>query len=356
MVYAAELMLHTSPSSIGRACGTLVKAVYLKRIKRLLDSSPDLVISQLNEIRTALCQFSNFRILVIANVETLHNPVTAWKTFMNSLDANKPLSKLDTRLSRLSVAGEAPGSLAYVVPLSTIDSSFAISVAKGPESLDDSRIPALMVAVSYLNAVEGPLWTAVRGTGLAYGTSFSRHVDSGHILLSIYRSPDVLKAFAASKRVVEDLASGATPFDVLGLEGAISGIVLGLANSEATMASAAQMSFTRQVVRELPAAWTEKILREVRAVRMEEIKKVMKDTLLPAFNASTANVFVTCAPIMEHRVVEGFEGMGFKPEVRPLAWFQDDYGSQGEDREQETEEDMNEDSETEQGSDDNDSR
>ena len=356
MVHAAELMLHTSPSSIGRACGTLVKSVYLKHIRRLLEFSPDLVISQLMEIRTALCQFSNFRVLVIANVETLHNPVTAWQAFMDSLDTSKQLSKLDTRLSRLSEAGKAPGSLFYVVPLSTIDSSFAISIAKGPESLDDPRIPALMVAVSYLNAVEGPLWTAVRGTGLAYGISFSRHVDSGHVLLSIYRSPDALKAFAASKRVVEDLASGTTPFDVLALGGAISGIVLALANSEATMTSAAQMSFTRQVVRELPVDWTEKILREVRTVKIGEIKEVMKDTLLPAFNADTANTVITCAPIMEHRLVEGFGGMGFKPEVRPLAWFQDSYGLQGEDGEQETEDDMNEDSETEEGSDDKDNQ
>lgn len=158
MLYAAECMLNTAPSSITRARGTLVRAVYLKRIKRLLATSPSTILSQLETIRTALCQHSNFRVLVIANLEKLPNPVSAWRTLTANLDTTKPLVPLETRLSRLSDAGKKPGNLAYIIPMSTIDSSYALSVAKGPASLSDPRVPALMVALSYLDAVEGPLW------------------------------------------------------------------------------------------------------------------------------------------------------------------------------------------------------
>ena len=299
MNYAAEIMIHASPESIGRARGTLVKALYLKRVKRLLESKPDIILSQLEEIRRALYQYSNFRVLVIANVEKLVNPVSSWELLTAGLDSTKPLLPLDNRLSRLSVAGKKPGNLAYIIPLPTIDSSFALSIAKGPESMEDPRVPALMVAVSYLNTVEGPLWTAVRGTGLAYGMSFSRHIESGQISFDVYRSPDAFKAFAASKKVVEDFVSGATAFNSLALEGAISSIVLGFANGQATMAAAAQMSFIRQVIRGLPNDWNEVILKKVRDVSVEEIKMAMREILVPAFKPETANVFVTCAPIME---------------------------------------------------------
>ena len=158
MLYAAECMLNTAPSSITRARGTLVRAVYLKHIKRLLATSPSTVLSQLETIRTVLCQHSNFRVLVIANLEKLPNPVSAWTILTANLDTTKPLVPLETRLSRLSDAGKEPGNLAYIIPMSTIDSSYALSVAKGPDSLNDPRVPALMVALSYLDAVEGPLW------------------------------------------------------------------------------------------------------------------------------------------------------------------------------------------------------
>lgn len=299
MAYAVEVMIHTSQESIGRARSTLVKALYLKRVKRLLQDEPQIIVSQLSEIRSSLNQFSNFRVFVIADLEKLSNPVTSWKHLVDALDTTQPLKPLDSRLSRLSEAGRKPGGLAYIVPLPTIDSSFALSVAKGPETFEDPRVPALIVAISYLDAVEGPLWTAIRGTGLAYGTSFSRHVESGQISFDVYRSPDAFKAFAKSKKVVEEYVSGIAEFDSLALEGAISSIVLAFANGQATMTSAAQGSFIRQVIRGLPSDWIDVILKKVRDVTVEEIKDVMKKIILPVFIAETANLVVTCAPIME---------------------------------------------------------
>lgn len=327
MLSAVEEMIHGAPASVIRARCILVGALFLKGVRHQLKEDPHILIKQLTEIRQALFQFSNFRAVVVADVEKLRNPVSSWNMFTADLDTSKPLYPLDKRLSRLSEAGLNPGMLAYIIPMPTIDSSFALSVAKGPSSLKDPRLPALMVALSYLDAVEGPMWVAVRGTGLAYGTSFSRHTESGQISYSVYRSPNAFKAFQTGKSVVEDFVSGKTDFDTLALEGAISSIVLSLANSQATMAAAAQMSFIRQVMRGgLADDWNDYILKKVRNVVVEEIKAVMKELVLPVLTASTANLFVTCAPVMEDELVKGFEELGFKPEVQPLAYFQDDYG------------------------------
>lgn len=326
MLFAVEEMIHSAPASVVRARSTLVTALYLKGVRHLLREDPNILIRQLQQIRDALFKFENIRAVVVANVEKLNKPVSSWAAFTAHLDTSKTLNPIEKRLSRLSEAGRKPGQLSYVIPMATIDSSFALLVASGPSSLQDPRIPALMVALSYLDAVEGPMWVAIRGTGLAYGTSFSRHTESGQVSFSIYRSPNAFKAFQTGKSVVEDFVSGKTGFDRLALEGAISSIVLGFANGQATMAAAAQMSFVRQVMRELPDDWNERILEKVREVKVEEIRTAMKELVLPVLEAGTANLILTCAPVMQGELVKGFQDLGFKPEVRSLAYFQDDYG------------------------------
>ena len=357
MVNSVELMTGTAPSSTARACSTLVKAAYLKRVKRLLEKNPQMIINQLKEINVALFAPSNFRILVTANTEKLHRPVSSWKPFLEELGGlgkDEPLHPLETRLSRISQQGRQPGDTAYIVPIPAVDSSFVLAVSKGPSSFDDPVLPALMVAASYLNVVEGPLWTVVRGTGLAYGASFSRHVDSGQVSLEIYRSPDPLKAFIASRDVIRDLATGEREFDAFTLEGAMSSIVLGFAHEEATKASAAEASFVRQVMRGLPKDWPNLILKRVREVTKEDLRAAMKEIVLPMFAAETSNLFVTCAPIMEKSLMEGLEGIGFHPQVRALASFQDDYGlGAGDVADEESDEDDDmDDDESEEGADD----
>ena len=299
MVSAIEFILHNAPSSISRARSTLVRALYLKRINRLLNTSPEVVLGQLAEIRDHLFQYSNMRALVIADISKLANPVSSWKTLVAGLDASTPLQPLDNRLTRLTDAGKKPGGLSYVTPMPTIDSSYCLSVASGPTSELDPHYPALLVAISYLNAVEGPLWTSIRGTGLAYGANVHKHLNSGHVSFDVYRSPDAFKAFAAGKAAVEDLASGKTEVDTLAMEGAVSNIVLDIASRQPSMNTAAQDSFIKQVIRRLPKDYNEQILRKVRDVSIEQMKVAMRDILLPAFEAGTANVVVTCAPNLE---------------------------------------------------------
>jgi Zn-dependent M16 (insulinase) family peptidase len=296
MLTAVHLMVHLAPESIGRARCTLVKALYLKRIKRLLNTNPDAVVAQFARLRKALCKFENFRVLVIADLEKLQKPVSSWTSFLKGLDTSKPLAPLGRRQDRLSKAGESPGKLAYVVPMPTIDSSFAFSTAQGPKTYGDPGLPALMVAMSYMNAVEGPLWSAVRGTGLAYGTNMAYDIESGYVHLDVYRSPDAYRAFEASKKVVADHIDGTVPFDPLMLEGAISSIVVAFANEQQTLASAAQASFVRQVMRGLPTDYMNTMLKKVREIEISDIKLALENVVFQLFTPGKVDIVMTVAP------------------------------------------------------------
>ncbi|KAL1393358.1 Metalloenzyme, LuxS/M16 peptidase-like protein [Phyllosticta capitalensis] len=337
MAYAVDSMIHYSPSSASRTQNTLVKALYLKRIAKLLEKDPQAVIDRLESFRKHLLQFSNMRVLVVADVPKLPSPVSSWTPFLENLDTSKPLAPLDSRKEALSDAARHPGALSYIIPMPTIDSSYALLTSRGPDSYQHPSLPALIVALSYLEAVEGPLWVAVRGTGLAYGTSFARGTDTGLLGYRIYRSPDAYKAYDISRKVIEDFISGARPFDKHALEGAISTIVEGFADEQPTVVSAATLGFVNQVVKGISKDWNKGMLERVREVDVEQIKAALKEFVLPVFLPDRANCVITCATIMEENLKKNFESVGFKPEVRTLASFQDDYGLKPEEGEEEEE-------------------
>lgn len=345
MAYSVLAMIQYQQSSSARGRSTLSKALYLKRIKKLLKDDEGAVLARFKELCQALHRPENFRVYVAADLEKLPKPVSAWKALTRDLDTSKALEPLDDRKATLSKVGENPGSAAYVVTIGAIDSSFGLLSTKGPDSYEHPDLPALMVATSYIDAVEGPLWNAVRGTGLAYGTGWRLNTDAGLITFRIYRSPDTYKAFTVSKAQVEGYASGELPFDKFALEGAISEIVLGMANEQPTMATAAEASFLNQVIRGIDKDWSHHMLSKVRQVTPEQIKEAMTKYMVPAFKSETSNLVVTCAQIMEEDLVANFKKVGYAVEVRPLEHFQDDYGLESSEGDGEAEDGEGEDDE-----------
>ncbi|KAF3020877.1 hypothetical protein E8E15_008279 [Penicillium rubens] len=84
------------------------------------------------------------------------------------------------------------------------------------------------------------------------------------------------------------------------LEGAISSVAVNFANEQITTASGAQGSSIRQVVRNLPSDHQEKMLKNVRAITVDQIKGAA--------------------------IKQGFEASGFSPTLQPLKEFEDEYG------------------------------
>jgi Zn-dependent M16 (insulinase) family peptidase len=302
MAQEVDMAIHFKPESYLAAKRALVKAVYLRRLKKLLEKDPDTVLSWFEELRKSLFTFDNMRVLVTADVAKLDNPVAAWDTLTTTpgLDPSKDILPIIKPYSMLSPEGQSPGTFgSVVIPMTTLDSSYSVSTAVGLKSYSDPRLPAYLVALGYLEAVEGPLWNAVRGNGLAYGVSFSREVDGGYIQFKVYRSPDASKAIEASRATVARLASGEVPLDRHLVEVAVSGVVFAAADEQATMSAAAQQNYVVGVVRGLEQGWNRKILARVREVTEDEIRAVMREVILPVFEPGKSNVVVTCAPIME---------------------------------------------------------
>ncbi|KAK1253333.1 hypothetical protein MKX07_001410 [Trichoderma sp. CBMAI-0711] len=352
-----DTSIHLERSSLSVARRVLVKAVYLKRLKKILKKNPDQVVQWFQDIRNSLFTFENVRVLVTANLEKLPNPITTWDPLSTALKSqNGPMAPIPKPSSLLNAEGKAPGSVgATIIPMTTLDSSFSVSTAAGLYSFADPMLPAIMVAVHYLETVEGPLWNAVRGAGYAYGTFFSRNVENGLINYKVYRSPDASKAIIASRDAIQKIANAEVPIDKHLLEGTISQIVVTFADDQSTMPSAAQQNFVQSVFKELPKDWSKVILKRVREVTEDEIRQALKDYIMPCFEPGKSNVVITCAKTMQENMETAFKGMGYKVQTHELSHFHDDYGldagDDDEDEEDEDDEDEDEDDyEDEEGS------
>ncbi|KAF8464620.1 cytoplasm protein [Kalaharituber pfeilii] len=352
MAYSVSVQITESLESIGRATDTLVKASYLKRIAKLLQADEKKVLSQLELVRVSLCRLENMRIFVIANVEKLPNLVTAWAEFVEGRTTTGKIVDLDSKSKRLSLVGQNPGNVCQIVPLPSIDSSYSTHITKGPTSLLDPTLPALILALAYLQTTEGPLWVGVRGTGLAYGAHFSRNTDAGQLIFDIYRAPDAYKAFAVAKDVIKGYIEGTTPFDPHLLEGALSSIVVRFAESEADMAAAGTQSFINQVIRGVGPEWNSILLKKVKGVTEDDLRTVLRDVVMGCFEKERSVTVCVVAEGKVENVKSGFENAGFTVKVDKLEKFQHSYGlevdgvidTKEEAREDGSDEDENEDS------------
>lgn len=294
-----DAAIHIDHSNLAVARRTLVKAVYLKRLKKILKADPEKVVGWFKQIRDCLFTFENMRTLVAARLSTLPNPVATWDTLASSLKSSDKMIPIPQPHTILSQEGRNPGSIgATIVPIAALDGSYSVSTARSITSLSDPKLPAIMIAIGYLEAVEGPLWNAVRGAGYAYGTFFSRNVESGVLSYRVFRSPDAAKAIIASRDAISKIANGEVPVDKHMHEGAISQIVVMFADEQSTMPSAAQKNFVQSVMRGVSKDWSKELLKKIRAVTVEEIKDAMKEFILPCFEPGKSNVVVTCGKLM----------------------------------------------------------
>jgi Zn-dependent M16 (insulinase) family peptidase len=299
MALAIDKMIHYDTASSVRATTTLVKALYLKRTLKLLKTDPQQVIDKLEALRKHLLTFSNMRVLCTANLETLRNPVSTFRHLTDAIkpDSNPTINPIDDRNELLSDIGRNPGGAHYIVTM-PIDTSYGIFTSKGPKGYNAPQLPPLLVTLAILEAVEGPMWVAIRGTGLAYGTSFYRDVETGKLKFVVYNSPNVFKAFDAAKTLIQELADGTKSFDKMALEGAISTIVRGFVDERDTMVDAAKSSFIDLVVRGVDKEWQDWVLREVRKITEEDVKRTLKDVVAAIFEPEKVDVVVTCGGIL----------------------------------------------------------
>lgn len=173
-----------------------------------------------------------------------------------------------------------------------------------------------------------PLLAVIRGAGLAYGASINQDIESGLIQYSVYKSPDSYAAFAAAKKLVDDIVSGEIKIDQVTLESALSGLAFSTANRESTINDAANASFTN-VLLGLSKGHGRQALARTKDVSVEQVVAAIRKYVQPIFAPETSIGAVSTGLVKMDAICEKFEEEGYEVERRVLGGGDDESGSEG---------------------------
>ncbi|KAK4057568.1 hypothetical protein OIO90_001213 [Microbotryomycetes sp. JL221] len=326
--YATYRQLICGQDSTNIAMNLLNRVEVLPELAKRLKEEPEAVVAQFEEFRHGLVNPKSMRVQVKGNILDLKNPAKAWITHFKPIDKFEKRDLIPVKLSNtvLSPLGQQPAKKVTIFGLSSIESSFAYHVAKGPDSWTHPDMPALTVARAVLNAMEGFLWKFIRGAGLAYGASISQDVESGLIYYRVFKSPDSHKAFVAARDLLNQLVSGELEIDELTIESAKSSLAYNTAAKESTMSDAASASFSNMLFG-LPQNHGRIALANTASVTVQDIQRVIKTWIAPMFDSASSVGAIASGLAKMEEIADKFEKMGYEVERRTFGHGDEDDGS-----------------------------
>ncbi|POW06319.1 hypothetical protein PSHT_10429 [Puccinia striiformis] len=270
-----------------------------------LKSEPEALVKQMEQLRSYLNLVEAFSIIGGESFFCTHFFFGSSMGRLIPAELHKPLFGNAV----LTSDGAQPSGQVIVMSMPSIESSYAYHAAKGPQGFDHPDNAALMVAISVLNAMESYLWKAIRGTGLAYGTSIGANSEIGH-------------AFLESGRVIQDLVDKKVTtllkFDDLILESAKSSSVFGVACKIATGPDAAYRVYADVALKGISKDALRHQLELAKSVTQEDVLESIRKYILPIFDSKTSLAAIASSSTKSESISDYFKQAGYKVETREL--------------------------------------
>lgn len=158
-------------------------------------------------------------------------------------------------------------------------------------------LPALLVLMELLNAMEGIYWQCIRGPGLAYGFQIHLDLNKKLIIFDCYRSIDVVKVFKAAKNCILDFKE---------ISSAKSSLTYSFVHKLDSPLSAASASILNVCFKNKPANYEQILVNQIQKVTMEMVNSAKK-YITTFFEECT--VFC-CVPSKKMEVISEFKKIG----------------------------------------------
>merc|ERR1719232_321716 len=206
---------------------------------------------------------------------------------------------------------------AAVCPLSAIESSFLSLTCQGIGPYDPN-CASLKVAIEYLTALEGDFWVKLRGAGLTYGSSIYNSAEPMLLNFTLYRCSDIVKAFEASAKILDDYVSSKSKVSLFGLESAKSSLAYGIIAKTSTRLGAAMNAWVANYCGE-QIDYNQWLLSQIGAVTEQDVMHALTTYLIPMFDPQISNLVITC-PTNKTEIISnyfqerGWTGLEIVPE------------------------------------------
>eukprot|EP00747_Dinoflagellata_sp_TGD_P108850 gnl/TRDRNA2_/TRDRNA2_170539_c1_seq3.p1 gnl/TRDRNA2_/TRDRNA2_170539_c1~~gnl/TRDRNA2_/TRDRNA2_170539_c1_seq3.p1 ORF type:complete len:535 (+),score=82.50 gnl/TRDRNA2_/TRDRNA2_170539_c1_seq3:165-1769(+) len=177
-----------------------------------------------------------------------------------------------------------------VLGLSSVENSDLQQTTAGLLS-NDPELPAVLVAIEYLTALEGDFWCRIRGLGLAYGSTLTNIAEMGVLKFALHRATDPVAAQKAAAEIVAEYCRGEKDLNERALEGSKSSLIYEIVEGSDTRSAAAQQSWDH-VFAGKPMGWEKQMMSKIMAVTKDEALTAMRKHLMPVFDLSKAALVV----------------------------------------------------------------
>lgn len=195
------------------------------------------------------------------------------------------------------------------------------------DCVTDPRSPdlgALLVAIEYCIALEGPFWRKIRGKGLAYGYNLRHNLELGTINFELFKATNPVDAYSTAKDIISKLCAEPSGnarmdkapedeeeqeeeeeigLDPSALEGAQSGVLFGLIESVDTVPKA-MSEYWANTLQRRPFDQLQWLLKEVQAVTIEAAKEALRTHVLPLFSGSKGRTVSAICPAQKREQVQ----------------------------------------------------
>ncbi|KAI5949350.1 hypothetical protein KGF54_005585 [Candida jiufengensis] len=297
------------------------------------------------EIKEHLFNLENIKIIIIGNVTTLENPVSSWTNFIQpqpSIMNIQPFQNLPRSFQFKSSLGTKCNHEAFLINIPATESTQLISVTTIPTDYLNDDIPRISLAIEFLCAVEGPFWRAIRGTGLAYGVSIKKNLETGYLTFSIFRGSNAKQAWIEAQKIVESYSSGEQKIDDLVIESAVAAIINEITNNQESNYESASNKIIDNVFKRRGPNFIENYIKQLNALSAKDIVYVLKKYFLNLFDSNSSVVFTSLPSDKIEEMGRFFNGKGYNINVEEIQGIED-----GEEEEEEEEESGSEEEETE---------
>ncbi|CAB3402179.1 unnamed protein product [Caenorhabditis bovis] len=210
-----------------------------EKIAKEASKNPNAVIEKLEDVRRAVFK-NGLNAHFVCDVELIDEKQMSPQLWQWSCDDQRFGS--GNRI--ISLPGEDNSSVLgreYLIGVGGSESSFIIQTALMDAEWNSESLLPTMVFGQYLSQCEGPLWCAIRGTGLAYGANIYVKPDRQQITLSLYRCAKPSLAYEKTKEIVMDIVKNGNVSETE-FEGAKRSLVFEMMKRESTVASAGKLS------------------------------------------------------------------------------------------------------------------
>ncbi|XP_030845247.1 uncharacterized protein C05D11.1-like [Strongylocentrotus purpuratus] len=302
--------INYSPESNHHVVSMIRQQNFLTKLLEQLGQDPSTVIKNLNSLRDLVTSPGNVRVHMAANMKKLSSPQSPWQQFfmekgLKAEEKNSEVRQLSYQL-RDESSSKPRGT---IVGVGSVESAFFVQTIPCVDSFEHPDLPAVMVYMESLCALEGPMWRQIRGLGFAYHYSMYIRPEEGLLYFQLFKCTHVVSAYKQAKEIVEGYLSGKTEFTAGQVETTISSVLYEIIEREETVASTSNESMMNYL-RRVDQHYNRELLKRISKVTVEDLKRVGEKYFSLLFDPSKAKCALCCQSSKVDEIKEAFKGFG----------------------------------------------